>query len=127
MFSSVIGAKLTRQRACEAGYWTDNLVSPVFFSGAISRLCRDSFSALSPKLDGSHREALVVDTLVEVGPHAALQVPIQETLETVPRGKEIDYLSALYRRKSASHTFLHLMGQQHCKGISVDIRRMNDL
>ncbi|KAI1099779.1 hypothetical protein F4804DRAFT_69463 [Jackrogersella minutella] len=126
MVSSVTGTILTKEMACEGTYWTANLVSPVLFSQAVERLCRDSVGSLRKKIDGSHREALVVDTLVEIGPHAALRLPIQEIIESIPRRQEIKYLSALYRKQSASVTLLRLLGQLHCYGVPVDLRHVND-
>ncbi|KAK7744554.1 Type I Iterative PKS [Cytospora paraplurivora] len=126
MVSSVTGSVLNKGRACEASYWTDNMVSPVLFSQAVARLLRDSERALRPKIDGSHRDAIVVDTLVEVGPHAALQLPIQETIKELLRGKDIKYFSTLYRKQSASDTLLRLIGQLHCCGLPVNLRRVND-
>lgn len=126
MISSVTGSVMTKERACEASYWTDNMVRPVRFYQALGRLLRDPESALRPKIDGSHREAIVADTLVEVGPHAALQLPIQQTLKRLPRGVDIRYLSTLYRKQSASVTLLKLLGQLYCCGFHVNLRCVND-
>lgn len=126
MVSSVTGSVLTKEQACEASYWTDNMVSPVLFSQAMERILHDSHRSLRSKIDGSHRNAIVVDTLVEVGPHAALQLPIQEILETLPPGKDIRYFSVLYRKQSASISLLRLIGELYCCGAAVDLRRVND-
>ncbi|KAI1662268.1 putative polyketide synthase [Daldinia decipiens] len=126
MISSVTGSILTRERACQGTYWTANLVSPVLFSQAVERLCRDSTLSLRKKIDGSHHEAIVVDNLIEIGPHAALRLPIEEVVETLPRRKSIKYLSALYRKQSASVTLLRLLGQLYCSGVPIDLRRVND-
>ncbi|ROV87828.1 hypothetical protein VMCG_10550 [Cytospora schulzeri] len=126
MISSVTGSVLDKGRACEESYWTDNMISPVLFSQALERLLRDTDRSLRAKLDGSHRDAIVVDTLVEIGPHAALQLPIQETIKTLPRGNDIRYLSTLYRKQSASVTLLRLIGHLYCCGLAVNMRRVND-
>ncbi|TGJ79824.1 hypothetical protein E0Z10_g8943 [Xylaria hypoxylon] len=126
MVSSVTGSILTRERACEGSYWTKNLTSPVLFSRAVGRLCQDSNKSLRKKLDGSHREAIVVDTLIEIGPHAALQLPIEQILKDIPRTDDIKYLSALYRNQSASVSLLQLVGQLHCSGVRIDLRHVND-
>nr|UPN67558.1 hypothetical protein [Pestalotiopsis sp.] len=126
MVSSVTGAILTKEMVCEASYWTKNMVSPVLFSGALGRLLHDSIRSLTPKIDGSHQDAIVVNTLVEVGPHAALQIPIQEITKTSPKGREILYFSTLFRRQSAFVTLLRLMGQLYCQGLPVNLRRVND-
>lgn len=126
MVSSVTGSVLAKRRACEGSYWTNNMVFPVLFRQALERLLRDSDRSLSPKIDGSHRGAIVVDTLIEVGPHAALKLPIHETTKTLPRGKDIRYFSTLFRKQSASITLLQLIGQLHCCGLSINLRRVND-
>ncbi|KAI0474592.1 hypothetical protein F4859DRAFT_521700 [Xylaria cf. heliscus] len=126
MVSSVTGSALTREGACEGSYWTTNMTSPVLFSYAIERLCRDSIQSLRKKIDGSHREAIVVDTLVEIGPHAALQLPIEQIIKPLSRSKEITYLSALYRKQSASLSLLRLLGQLHCSGVRINLRHVND-
>ena len=126
MISSVTGSVLSAERAREGSYWVSNMISPVLFSQALERLCRDSRSSLQKKPDGSHRRAIVVDQLVEIGPHAALRLPIQECLKELPRGQDIGYMSALYRKRPASDTVLHLIGDLYCQGLSVNLRRVND-
>ena len=124
--SSVTGSLLAKEECLEARYWVSNLTSPVLFSQAIGRLCRDPPSALHKKLDGSHRNAIVVDFLVEIGPHAALRLPIQETLSSIPGKQKITYRSALYREKPATVTVLELMGELHSRGSSINLRHIND-
>lgn len=126
MISSVTGAVVTRAKACEAAYWTDNMVSPVLFSQAVQRLLRDSERCLHPRIDLSHRDAIVVDSLIEVGPHAALKLPIQQILDTLTRGPDITYFSALYRKQSASLSLLRLVGQLHCLGYPIKLRAVNE-
>jgi NADPH:quinone reductase-like Zn-dependent oxidoreductase/SAM-dependent methyltransferase len=126
MISSVTGELLTKERACEGSYWVANLVSPVLFSKAMERLCRDSVRTPRKKLNGSHRDVFGIDHIIEIGPHAALRLPIQEILETHSRKDEIRYFSALYRRKSASISLLSVLGELHCRGLSVDLRIIND-
>ena len=126
MISSVTGTLLTRNKACEPDYWVSNLISPVLFSQAIGRLCQDSMNCLQKKLDGSHHNAIVVDHLIEIGPHAALRLPVHDTLSAIPRGPKIRYMSTLHRRRSAFLTIMELLGNLYCSGLPVDLRRIND-
>ncbi|GAM42968.1 hypothetical protein TCE0_044f17402 [Talaromyces pinophilus] len=126
MISSVTGYEVCGERAREASYWVDGMLSPVLFSQAIQRLCRDSASALRRKIDGSHEQAIVVDCLIEIGPHAALRLPIQENLKTILRNRNITYLPSLIRNRQADLALLQLLGDLHCRGFPVNIRRVND-
>lgn len=126
MISSVTGSILTRKRSCEASYWVENIISPVLFTSAIERLCRDTISSIRKKLDGSHRERFAVDHIIEIGPHAALRLPIQETLATLMNGNRIRYNSALIRRHSACLTVLQLLGELFCHGLPIKLHEVND-
>lgn len=126
MISSVTGELLTRERACDGSYWVANLMSPVLFAQAMKRLCKHPVQPLRQKLDGSHRGIIAVNHVVEIGPHAALRLPIQEILDSLPHGDEITYLSALYRKESASASLLRMLGILHCRGLPVSLRRVND-
>lgn len=125
MISSVTGDELCGERAREASYWVDGMLSPVLFSQAIQRLCRDPVGALRRKIDGSHEQAIVVDFLIEIGPHAALRLLIQENLKTLSRDRNLTYLPSLIRYRQADLALLQLLGDLHCRGFPVDIRRVN--
>ena len=126
MVSSVIGKRADHKELSKSEYWVRNMVSPVQFSEAMQVLCREDETSLTKKIDGSHRDAVVVDHLVEIGPHAALRAPIRDCLGESRRGDKIGYSSTLQRYKSASDTFLDLVGHLHGLGFSVDIRSIND-
>lgn len=49
----------------------NNMVSQVQFDRAVSTMCSQSRAALVKKIDRSHVFAIVVDHLLEIGPHAA--------------------------------------------------------
>jgi NADPH:quinone reductase-like Zn-dependent oxidoreductase/SAM-dependent methyltransferase len=126
MISSVTGALLNPRDACNPGYWVSNMVSPVLFLQAMNHLCQDSGQLMRNKLDGSHHDRINVDHILEIGPHSALRSPIQETLRTMTREKEIPYFSALRQNHSATSTLLQLLGELHCRGTAVNLRRIND-
>lgn len=126
MISSVTGTILTKDRACEGSYWISNLLSPVLFKGAMERLCSHPVERLSKKLDCSHRNIIAVDHIIEIGPHAALRLPIQEIAQSLARANDITYFSALYRKQPASSTLLQMVGELHCRGLPVNLRSVND-
>ena len=126
MISSVTGKMITKKQLCQATYWVKNMVSPVLFMEALQTLCSKSRASLTKKLDGSHRNVAVVEHLIEIGPHAALQHFVRETLQDNPRGHDIRYKSALVRKVPASKTFLELLGQLHTLGVPVNLRHAND-
>ena len=126
MISSVLGRLVTNEELCQASYWVKNMVSPVRFMEALQYLCSQSRAKLTKKLDGSHRKAVVVEHLIEVGPHPALQRAIRDTMEGIPRGKSIGYDSVLRHSTSASKTMLELVGNLFALGVNVNLRRAND-
>ncbi|KAI0383339.1 putative polyketide synthase [Hypomontagnella monticulosa] len=126
MISSVTGARVAPKLLAQPSYWAMNMVSPVQFSQAVSAMCAQSAAALVKKIDKSHVFASVVDHLVEVGPHAALQGPIRDILRASPRGKSIGYSSVLRRGQSAMETVLHVMGELYCMGTPLNLRAINE-
>ncbi|MCJ1390655.1 polyketide synthase [Xylographa bjoerkii] len=127
MISTISASRISSKELLHPEYWVKNMISPVEFWAAVENLCAQSQKALSKKLDGSHREAIVVSHLIEIGPHAALGLPIREIISTLPRSYELTYSSTLFRKKSASHTFLQLLGNLHCMGYPVDLRSINEV
>ncbi|KAI9714017.1 MAG: polyketide synthase [Bogoriella megaspora] len=126
MISTVTGLPILANELARTEYWVTNMIVPVLFSQAVERLCQQSEKALRKKIDGSHRNAVVVDHIVEIGPHAALKGPIQDTIKTLKRQNDVGYSSVLYRKKSASTTSLELLGNLYCLGVPVNFRRLND-
>ena len=126
MVSTVTGSTISKEDLCRPYYWYKNMVSPVLFSQAVERLCLQSKKSLTRKLDGSHRDAIVVDTLIELGAHGALQLPLREIISTLPRQSEISCNSVLYRKRPAFTTLLSLIGLLYCAGFPINLRRIND-
>ncbi|KAI1264012.1 putative polyketide synthase [Xylariaceae sp. FL1019] len=126
MISSVTGEPATLGQLIDPSYWALNLVSTVRFSEAIGVLCAQSAVGLVKKIDLSHHDACVVDHLLELGPHATLQGPIRQTLQSAPRGSSITYGAALRRGCSASMTLLSCLGNLFNLGVKVDLRAANE-
>ena len=95
----------------DAAYWTQNLVSTVRFSDALSLLAKESSK-------GEMRGA--TNIFVEIGPHSALSGPIRQIL-----GKNGDYkysyVSPILRGQDALHSTLAAVGALHVAGYQVSM------
>lgn len=125
MISSVTGQKVTEKQLCSPSYWVSNMVSPVRFSDAVGQLCTQPAQKIRKKLDCSHRDHLKINTLLEIGPHSALQGPVREILSTVPGSENISYSSILHRYQSALYSALGAVGELYCLGYPVDVSKVN--
>ncbi|KAF4628668.1 hypothetical protein G7Y89_g9483 [Cudoniella acicularis] len=125
MISSVTGERVGKDQLCQPEYWVRNMVSPVRFYNAIQKICDQSARKGRKKLDCSHRHQLCVDMLVEVGPHSALQGPIQEMFNSIS-SQNIRYSSMLARNRSALQTVLSTVGHIHCLGYPVSLEAVNN-
>ncbi len=84
MISSVTGERARSDQLTDPSYWAMNMTHTVQFVQAITVMCEQT--KVVKKIDRSHLYASVVDHLVEVGPHAALQGPLRDILRATPRG-----------------------------------------
>lgn len=119
MISTVTGAPVKSSVLSTGKYWVDNLVSPVKFSDAIQILTQKS-----PTLKVGMGN---ITDLVEIGPHAALKRPIQDTVTQAGNRKRTRYASALNRSKDAAESFLELLGHLFCHGYEFNISEANQL
>lgn len=126
MISSVTGERVPAYRLTDPAYWALNMVSPVQFSQAVTNMCAQATGGLVKKVDRSHVMVSVVDHLLEIGPHAALQGPLRDILRASSRGKSIGYTSILRRGQSAAETMLRAVGDLHCMGSTVNLRAINE-
>ncbi|KAJ5287127.1 hypothetical protein N7478_002813 [Penicillium angulare] len=125
MFSSVKG-KAIDATELGASYWVANLVSPVNFSGAVTAAAHAGLLGGKTKnMSGMKKGS--PDAIVEIGPHAALQGPLKQILDSVseklpspPR-----YLSAIKRKHDAIQTTLEVVGELLILGHPVDVRAAN--
>lgn len=120
LMSSVTGDWVSPDELADAEYWVKNLVSPVLFSDAVTRICSFSGPA-ARKIDNSHRFAVSINHLLEIGPHSALQGPCRDILQSIKKQDEIVYLALLVRNKSALITTLNCAGRLHCYGYPINL------
>ena len=116
MISTVTGKKVESKDLGPA-YWVSNMVSPVNFVSAIE-------GAVAPKRERRKKHG-EIDVIVEVGPHAALEGPIKQTLTEVKRKENVIYLTAIRREESAQYTALQLAGTLWSRGADVKLDRAN--
>ncbi|KAI1436832.1 putative polyketide synthase [Xylaria sp. CBS 124048] len=122
--STVTEQRITAKDLVQPSYWSRNMVSPVKFSQALSTMCAQAPLSFVKKIDKSHQFVPLVNHLVEIGPHCALQGPIQDTLRPLPRS--IGYSSILKRGRSATESMLEAMGELHCLGSALNFQAVNE-
>lgn len=122
MISSLTGKVVGVKELQLADYWVENMTSPVRFSEAVETLCAHS-GRIPRKIDGSHRQLVSVQTLLEIGPHSALRGPIRDILRSMKRS--VNYDSALMRHSSATSTVLSAVGRLYCTGFQVKLEAVN--
>ncbi|KAF3768165.1 FabD/lysophospholipase-like protein, partial [Cryphonectria parasitica EP155] len=123
MVSSVTGCCADASELLSPSYWSQNMVAPVQFSQALSAICSKSPSENGV---GVYDGAPAVNLLIELGPHSTLQVPIREILADRDENESITYSSILKRGQSAHATTLQLVGQLFCRGVGVDLVKVNE-
>ncbi|KAK1749579.1 beta-ketoacyl synthase domain-containing protein [Echria macrotheca] len=101
-------------------YWVRNMISPVLFDSGV----REFVAPASQTREGPEALVKVVDMVVEVGPHPALQSAFTETVETLGVGK-ILYHSALRRGQDAIASALELAGALYARGCRIDMAAVN--
>ena len=122
MFSSVTGSQIATSEL-DASYWVRNMVSPVHFVKAVQAM----IPAASRAGGRRRRGGLSIDTLLEIGPHSALQGPLKQILTANGRAEEISYHSLLLRNQAAAYTTLETIGNLWTEGQPVDFLRVNSL
>ncbi|KAE8406292.1 hypothetical protein BDV37DRAFT_292236 [Aspergillus pseudonomiae] len=124
ILSSVTGTWISHSEMRSASYWVQNLVSTVNFCDALSTFCSDTTDVAVKKLDGSHRNALRMRHLLDVGPHSVLQGPVKNIQKGI-RGSAATYHPLLVRGKSAVETFLQAVGHLYASGYPTIMSRVN--
>lgn len=121
-FSSVTGKQVAPSDV-DAPYWVENMLSRVRFSEALAELFESSSKSA---LDGQ-RQPKGIDYVIEIGPHSALALPIQQNLKcSFPdKTRHPLYASALIRGQNAVTTILQLASQLYIAGSRIDMPRVN--
>lgn len=126
MISSVTGERIASERLVDPSYWVLNMVSPVLFSQGMTKMCTGKTGNLVKKIDMSHTFSYAVDHVVELGPHAVLQAPIQAILRSHQRAESIKYDSILRRNHCSMESMLSAVGSLHARGVKVNLEAVNE-
>jgi emericellamide synthase (highly reducing iterative type I polyketide synthase) len=112
-FSTVSGKEIDPSEIC-ADYWTRNLLSPVLFTQAFSKMGEGKY--------GDRH----LDAVLEIGPHSQLAGPVKQILNESPktRGRP-RYISSLTRGKDAELSLLECLAQLHIHGASLPLHQLN--
>ena len=116
-FSSLTGAEVNTL-TLDDSYWVRNLVSPVKFSTALTKVCVHAASEST--------KSETADILVEIGPHSALEGPIKEVLRAhAEETKRIRYVPSLVRKKNSVSTTHELACVLFMRGCRLDLGAIN--
>ena len=118
VFSSVTGTLLSADELSNPKYWLANLVSQVRFSAALTEM-RLYLLSQKPSRSG------VKDIFTEIGPAAALQRPVRDTIIQTSNVREIEYHSVLKRGVSGVECCLDFLGRMHCIGSKFNLLPIN--
>lgn len=111
-YSSLLGYQVEGS-ALSAEYWRDNLTRPVQFSAAVQKMCEAGSDAQ-------------IDTLIELGPHAALEGPIKQILKSIAgKAAKIGYSPALIRNQDAVETSLQMAANMFTSGADLNFTAIN--
>nr|POE77902.1 reducing polyketide synthase fub1 [Quercus suber] len=117
MVSSVTGELTSLENLKSPHYWVENMVQPVQFSTALTKACSLKRSTIL----GSKA---IINDIIEIGPHSALQGPIKATLK-LTSFKDVGYFPSLVRTAPAIRSVLQLCGNIFAKGYSIDLGRVS--
>lgn len=118
IFSSVTGTLLSAHSFSHSEYWLTNLVSKVRFSDALTEM---RSYLLSQKPNRSSGEEI----FAEIGPAAALQRPVRDTINQMVNSKDVQYHSVLKRDVSGLESCLDFIGRLHCSGYKFNLLPIN--
>jgi acyl transferase domain-containing protein/NADPH:quinone reductase-like Zn-dependent oxidoreductase/NADP-dependent 3-hydroxy acid dehydrogenase YdfG len=122
MFSSLKG-RIVSAEELDPTYWVDNMQNAVQFSDALTALLKHT-----QVVEGRARPvAIQWGAFIEVGPHAALQGPVQQIITASKNkpAKDAPYMSMLMRGKHAVDTSFAVAGKLWANGHAVDFHQVN--
>ncbi|KAJ4863699.1 acyl transferase domain-containing protein [Trichoderma breve] len=103
----------------DGAYWVSNLLRPVRFSPALSKV-------LSLSVKGSSSSALPPTVMVELGPHSALQGPATQIAKTITGLPSVNYFSCLKRNQDAVQSALSLASGLFTHGLPIALTDVNN-
>ena len=116
-FHSTVRGRTIPSCDLNAAYWVDNLVSRVEFVMGVRSLLGQRVS------DGKTERP--VSTVIEIGPHCALQTPIKQIIEYHFSDVKIDYIPSLKRKTDAVEAMQQLAIALWMRGLPLNFERIN--
>lgn len=114
-FSSLKGT-LVESSSLITSYWIENLTCPVLFTSSVQSLCETA-------RPGSKRG---VDMLIELGPHAALQGPVRQILQSLEGScRTIQSLPSLVRNADEVKSITQLSSRLFINGAPIELKNVN--
>lgn len=120
MFSTVT-ATLVDPTQLGPKYWVQNMTQTVQFVGALEEI----FTSALRKQRRRRNQNEEVDTILEVGPHGALQGPLKQFLVKHSLADRVTMSSILSRGQNALTTALDAAGKLWSLGCPVDLSTVN--
>nr|ALQ32775.1 putative polyketide synthase [Fusarium babinda] len=109
-----------------AAYWTNNLVEPVRFSDAITKIVSNNPGSSNTRAP---------NIIIEVGPHPALKNPVKQTVDLIRQQQQDDqgrrhagqfnYLASLERGTESEDALLSLAQNLFCLGVPINFEAIN--
>jgi acyl transferase domain-containing protein len=125
MFSSLTGSSVTVEKLYTPDYWVENMISQVKFTEAVGNITFRTKKKLSRALvQGKNK--LVIDFVLEIGPHSVLKSALREMLVT-KSDNVFKYCAVLVKSESALSTAIQCAGQLWCLGCPVRIDLVNSV
>ena len=97
------------------------MVSPVQFTKAVSVILPEK----SARAARDRRNRVAVNSVLELGPHSALQGPLRQVLQKNGQVDNVAYAAAILRNKDAIQSILEAVGELWMRGQLVNLARVN--
>ncbi|EJP60751.1 polyketide synthase [Beauveria bassiana ARSEF 2860] len=125
IFVSSVTGRVIETAAIDATYWVKNLLQPVLFRDAVIALYDILNRTRCARPTSKYSSAII-----EIGPHATLKSPIQQTLQELQKLKSpnlapCSYHSSILRGTSGSESLLRLLGNLFSMGTVLDFGQVN--
>ena len=108
MISTVTGQEIHVAQTRQPRHWRVNLESPVEFAKGVSTIIKDRGYQY-----------------LEIGPHSALKLPLNQITSHKNTGIPFKYVSAMIRGTDSVRTTLNVVGQLFMGGHNIDFSRVN--
>jgi acyl transferase domain-containing protein len=120
MYSSVTGLEILAPDL-DPPYWVANMTSPVQFVKALNNV------VFADRQYSRGFQSQPIDTVVEIGPHSALQGPLKQILISKGKYEGTRYLSMLHRGLDAALTSLETAAHLWSRGSNLNLLHLNSL